>query len=82
MKSFKEIALQEVKDTPNVSFESESFNAITAINKLIEYGRDLDIDNKSINPLLDAIKNIHIVGDSIRRAELSSTINDSDDKTW
>jgi len=67
MKTFRE----HITEKEGNSYESykKSFNTtIEEINKIISYGRSLDMDNKLINPLLDAVKNIHLVDDAITKA--------------
>jgi len=79
MKTFKEFAVNEAekeeKNEPKQepkdikSFEKNSVEAIKNINAMIEFGRQFqDLDNKQLNPLLEAIKNIHAGEDCIRKA--------------
>ena len=73
-------------------FEKCSAEAIKHINMMIEFGRKSEMDNKALNPLLDAIKNIHAGEDSIRKAtevkeepepeEAKKEEPKKDDKTW
>jgi ATP-dependent RNA circularization protein (DNA/RNA ligase family) len=69
MKTFKEYA-----GVPNINEKEESFQkfsaeAIKNINSLIEFGRKTaELDNAQLNPLLDAIKNIHKGEDVIRKS--------------
>ena len=88
MKSFKEIAVNELK-IDGKSFEKFSSEAIKNINLMIEYGRNVaELDNKQLNSLLDSIKNIHSGGDSIRNAPKEKTpekiekIEKKDGKKW
>jgi hypothetical protein len=70
MKTFKEYAefseINELK-IDKKSYTKFSSEAIKNINLMIEFGRKTaGLDNKQLNSLLDAIKNIHNGEDAIR----------------
>lgn len=64
MKSFKDMALYEAEDNYNKNYK----DALKNLEAIISYGRKMDMNNKLINPLLDAVKNLHSVDDSIKNA--------------
>jgi hypothetical protein len=63
MKTFKEF--NEAKET---DYKVNVKHAIEDINKIIDYGRKIEMDDKALNPLLDAIKSIHTGSDAITKA--------------
>ena len=86
MKTFKEMAINELK-IDSKSYTKFSTEAIKNINMMIEYGRKtVGLDNKQLNPLLDAIKNIHGGEDAIRKVledkEKPEEKGDKGDKQW
>ena len=76
MKDFRDFVTEAPKED-KVGYSTYKKNlqsTITYINTLIDYGRKIEMDNKQLNPLLDALKNIHSGDDSIRAAyEISSS---------
>lgn len=69
MKTFKEFTLTEKEDDKSYGNYTKNFgHAIEDIGKIIEYGRSIEMDNKLINPLLDALKGLHTADDAIRNA--------------
>jgi len=66
MNNFKQF--NEAKKEAETGYKANVKHAIEDINKLIEYGRKLEMDNKLLNPLLDAIKSIHTAEDAIAKA--------------
>ena len=75
MKDFKEFVTEAPKSSAEGSYKSYQDNlksAIAGLNQIIDYGRAMKMDNKQLNPLLDALKNVHTGDDAIRVAyELS-----------
>ena len=89
MKTFREYTELEVSELKidKKSYVRFSQEAIKNINLLIEYGRkEANLDNKQLNPLLDAIKNIHTGEDAIRKTQVIIDADDGknlkDDKKW
>ena len=70
MKNFKEYLSEGRPKEDNVysTYVKDFGGAIEHIGSIIEYGRSIDMDNKLINPLLDAIKGLHLADDAIRVA--------------
>jgi len=73
MKNFKDYSASiieaEIKKENSKTFEKSGAEAIKLINSIIEFGRNsTNLDNKQLNPLLDAIKNIHSGQDAIRKS--------------
>ena len=70
MKNFREFVTEAPKKDKGVysTYKTNLKNTITNLNTLIDYGRKIEIDNKALNPLLDALKNIHTGDDAIRGA--------------
>ena len=70
MKSFKD-HVQEINELKIDSKTYQTFvnTALKNLNMMIEYGRKVKMDNKQLNPLLDAVKNIHNGDDAIRKAK-------------
>lgn len=72
MKSFREhisIKSTEINELKidSKSYQKFSTEAIKNINLMIEYGRKtVGLDNKQLNSLFDAVKNIHAGEDAIR----------------
>ena len=66
MENFKEF--NEAKKAKEEGYKANVKHAIDDIDKIIEYGRKLEMDNKLLNPLLDAIKSIHTAEDAITKA--------------
>lgn len=87
MKTFREFAgdVNELK-IDSKTYEKFAVQAIKNINMMVEYGRKAaNLDNKQLNPLLDAIKNIHSGEDAIRKSltdesESESKIPKKDEK--
>jgi len=66
MKNFKEF--NEAKKKEN-NYKTIVKRVIEDINTLIEYGRNIDMDNNKLNPLLDAIKSIYKSEEAINSSE-------------
>jgi len=67
MKDFRDFIV-EVKGDGYSEYKKNLKISISGINKLIEYGRKTEVDNRYINPLLDALKGLHLADDAIRGA--------------
>lgn len=92
MKDFKEFVSEAPEDKNKGSYKAYQSNlkdAIASLNQLIDYGRVMKMDNKQLNPLLDALKNVHTGDDSIRMAyeemmspEVPEDKKEEEKKSW
>ncbi len=73
MKNFRDFVTEapddvKVDKSGYSTYKKDLKNTIDNLNTLIDYGRKIEMDNKALNPLLDALKSIHTGDDAIRGA--------------
>ena len=83
MQSFREMTLNEVKNPGLVQYKKDFNETIKYLNKMIEYGRKIKMDNGAINPLLEALKSIHTGDDAIKQSFIVEPEDPKEKpKTW
>jgi len=68
MKTFREQVIEEKADKGYTEYKKNFNVAINSMNAIVDYGRKIEVDNAALNPILEAIKNLHAGDDIIQNA--------------